>query len=307
MFENALGLVRPRQWAKSLLVLIPFILTSISAYDLLVAIVAFLSFALASSVGYVINDVVDAQSDRLHPEKKRRPIASKAVSPAQALIFAGLLFLASGVAAITVGKLFAATVMLYLALSISYSFYLKKVQVLDVVLLSLFYILRIVGGGIAIGVEASQWLLTFAFLSFLSLGFAKRSIELQLPLRPGMKVGEEDGDLKGKLPGRGYKNIDSAWSFISGISSGVVSVLVLALYLDLGRDDNNLLAVALVPIWTYWILRIWLKVGRNELDHDPIAFAIRDKVTLIIGVLMFVLLVFGENLNFLFEFWMGLR
>lgn len=304
---DLLKLMRPFQWSKSLLIFVPLLLTPGSIVNLQVAVLSFAGFATASSVGYVINDILDVKGDRIHPQKKHRPVASQAVSPAQAFIFAGFLFFVSIFIAITVGAFFTLILMLYVALSFSYSMFLKKVQVLDVIILAAFYILRIVAGAVAIGVEISQWLLTFAFLSFLSLGFAKRSVELQLTSKTGMGKGAPNADLNGNLPGRGYKNIDTDWSFISGISSGVVSVLVLALYLDLGRDDNNLLAVALVPIWTYWILRIWLKVGRNDLDHDPIAFAIRDKVTLIFGVLMFVLLVFGEDLTFFFEFWMGLR
>lgn len=96
--------------------------------------------------------------------------------------------------------------------------------------------------------------------------------------------------------------MDSSWSLVSGISSGVVAILVLALYLDFGRAEGNLLAVALVPLWTYWILRIWLKVGRDELDHDPIAFAIRDRVTIVIGLLMFVFLIFGSVIIDFFDF-----
>lgn len=297
------SLLRLEQWSKSTLVFVPFGLTLMSVNHLWLSLAAFLSFAMASSVGYVINDVIDAQSDRLHPAKKHRPVASKKVSPAQALTFAGLLFLACALLAMTVGIIFTFILMLYLTLSISYSIYLKKVQVLDVVTLSIFYILRIVAGAVAIGVEASQWLLTFAFLSFLSLGFAKRSVELQLTSKKDMGGGAVHSDFGSILPGRGYTSSDSAWSLISGISSGVVSVLVLALYLDLGMDGNNVLAVALVPMWTYWILRIWLKVSRNELNHDPMAFAIRDKVTLVIGLLMFVLLVFGEDLTVIFDSW----
>ena len=294
---------RPLQWSKSLLVFIPLLLTPGSISNFQLGVLSFIGFALASSVGYVVNDILDFESDRLHPEKKYRPVASGAVSFGQALIFAGLLFLTSLIIAIMVGAIFTLVLMFYLVLSISYSVYLKKVQVLDVVILASFYILRIVAGAVAIGVEVSQWLFTFAFLSFLSLGFAKRSVELgAIP-----KLGEV-GDLHNRipnprLPGRGYKSLDSAWSFISGISSGLVSVLVLALYLDLGRDDNNVFAFALVPIWTYWILRIWLKVGRGELRHDPIAFAIRDRVTFLVGALMFLLLIFGEDLKLILDLW----
>lgn len=114
--------------------------------------------------------------------------------------------------------------------------------------------------------------------------------------------GEADTEVDGQLPGRGYTRTDSSWSLISGISSGVVSILVLSLYLDFGRAEGNLFAVALVPLWAYWILRIWLKVGRGELDHDPIAFAIKDKVTIVIGLLMFVFLIFGLAIIDFFSF-----
>lgn len=285
-----LSLMRLRQWSKSILVFVPFLLTLEQADGLLNSFLIFISFGLASSAGYSINDVLDRDSDKLHPHKKYRPVASGTVSVKRAVGFSFFLLVISLTVAFAVNPLALFVIVSYLVLNIAYSVYLKKLAVIDVLVLSLFYILRIFAGAAAIMVEVSNWLLTFAFVAFLSLGFAKRFIELET-----MKAQNgDDSSLQQKV--RGYEFDDSNWSFVSGISLGITSSLVLALYLDLGRTSGDLIEYLIVPLWTYWILRIWLLASRKELHHDPTAFAIKDKVTWLIGGVIFALLIFGGDL-----------
>jgi 4-hydroxybenzoate polyprenyltransferase len=275
--------MRLRHWPKSLLVFIPFILTLEDLNDFGKSAIAFLSFGLASSAVYAFNDAVDKNSDILHPQKKHRPVASGVVSTRNAVIFSIFLAVASLIMAIVVNLLTLVVISLYLGSNLAYSIYLKRLPVIDLIVLSIFYILRIAAGGAAIMVELSGWLLVFGFTTFLSLAFAKRFIELQT-------FRSELGDkLNPQLSMRGYILQDANWLFVGGFSLGIVSALVLALYLDLGHSIDSSVTYIIVPLWTYWILRIWLLASRGRLHYDPTTFALRDSATWLISALIFVL------------------
>ena len=286
-----LNLMRLRQWPKSLLVFLPFLLTLEDSGDFLKSALAFLSFGIASSAVYALNDAIDKNADKLHPDKKHRPVASGLVSARNAIIFSILLAVISLAVALIVNLLTLLVIAVYLILNLAYSIYFKKLAVIDVIILSFFYILRIFAGAAAIMVEVSDWLLTFGFIVFLSLGLAKRFVEMET-------IRSEHGEgLNLGQTTRPYKLQDSTWLFITGISIGMISSLVLALYLDLGRPTANLVEYLIVPLWSYWILRIWLFASRGELHHDPTAFAIRDRATWFVGSFIFALLILGGQIS----------
>ena len=163
---------------------------------------------------------------------------------------------------------FVAYLVVYVVLTLSYSFQLKRRLLLDVLALSVLYTLRILAGGAAIGVVVSEWLLMFSLFIFLSLAFLKR-------------VGEvESAEGGARVPGPGYSAIDMQMIRVVGVSSGLISVLVLSLYISSSAVIQLYRSPAILwlmcPLLTYWIARIWVLAGRGEIRHDPLVFALLD-------------------------------
>lgn len=179
-----LQLLRPAQWIKNLFVFAALLFGNafgkaigrLSAIEL--SLLAFVVFCLASSAGYIFNDILDRHRDRLHPMKKDRPIASGAVSiPLALVMMVGLVLVAMGISFL-LPPWFWPTVAAYLVLSVAYTLFLKHRMILDVVIIAILFVLRAIGGAAAIQVEASPWLLICTFMLCLFLGFGKRRCEI---------------------------------------------------------------------------------------------------------------------------------
>ena len=175
-----LASLRPHQWTKNLVVLAPLALSKhlFEPEPLLRSVFAFVLFCGLSGVVYLVNDVADFERDRLHPSKRLRPVASGAVSRRKAMGVAVVLGCSCLAASALLGGRFAICAVLYLALNLLYSFKLKEVVILDAISVSLGFVLRAVGGAVAIGVEFSDWLLICTVLLALFLTLCKRRHEL---------------------------------------------------------------------------------------------------------------------------------
>ena len=174
--------LRPDQWTKNLIVFAALIFARrlLDPAALALASAAFLIFcALAGSV-YLVNDVSDREADRQHPQKQRRPIASGALSPATALVWAGGLSVAAVASAIALKPMFGLVSVAYLALFVWYTRLSKHIVILDVMSIAVGFVLRAVAGGVVIGVPVSDWLLVCTMLGALFLGLAKRRHEITL-------------------------------------------------------------------------------------------------------------------------------
>jgi 4-hydroxybenzoate polyprenyltransferase len=283
-----LNTMRPYQWAKNLLLFVPLILAHKVDNLALVqkAMIGFVTFSLCASAVYILNDLLDLDSDRQHPNKKYRPLASGTLSIKTGLMAA--LFL--GVTAFGISLFFFSvpfTIMLgiYVLLTTTYSFYIKKIPVLDVLILAGLYTHRILAGGIAADVPISAWLLGFSTFLFLSLAFAKRYTELRLLHLNNRKETE----------GRGYLVDDMGIIQTLGPTSGYLSVLVLALYINskeviLLYNHPSILWL-LGPCLLYWITRVWLIASRGQMNDDPIIFAIKDKMSYVVGTIIAAILI----------------
>ena len=284
---HVLRALRPHQWAKNTLVFLPLLLAQRwdewAAWSS--AALMFCAFSLAASGIYVVNDVLDREADRLHPSKKNRPFASGALSCRFGLVL-GICLLA---AALLLSGLMlppGATLLigLYGFLSLSYSLRLKRFVMVDVLVLSGLYALRILGGGFATRTPVSQWLLAFSGFFFLSLAFVKRYTELhRLSL---------DNNSTEHAIGRGYRLQDLSLVETLGPTSGYMAVLVLALYINseqMARFYANPWALWLIcPLLVYWISRIWFIAKRGELDDDPVIFALGDRISWLTALLVAV-------------------
>lgn len=272
----SLGLLalRPEQWSKNLLLAVPCLLAQVwmqPGVPTRLAL-AFLAFSVAASGTYLINDLIDLEADRGHPAKRERPFASGLLPVAWGWVGGPLLVLAGlAIAFGTSGAGFAWLLLVYVLLSLAYSLELKRRLLLDVLVLAGLYTLRLLAGGAAVGVEVSSWLLAFSLFFFLSLAFAKRLAELELP------------EVQTQRSPRPYTPIDRSAFRAFGSTSGLLSILVLALYIssDAVRSVYAQPRVLwfLCPLLLYWILRVWFLALRGQLGHDPVLFTIRDRVS----------------------------
>jgi 4-hydroxybenzoate polyprenyltransferase/phosphoserine phosphatase len=279
---------RLHQWVKNALIFLPALLAhSIFKSDIvLLSALAFVAFGLCASSVYIVNDLLDLDSDRRHPRKRNRPFASGALSARSGLVFA-LLLLAGAIAiAALVGWQFSAVLAGYYALTWAYSVRLKRAAIVDVMTLAALYTIRIIAGAAATGIPPSFWLLALSIFAFMSLGVVKRYTELYDAAKAGTAGGH----------GRGYSATDLPLLLSLGTAAGFCSVVVMALYIN--SADSQLLyahkrALWLVcPLMLYWICRVWLLTARGQMPDDPVVFAMRDRISLVsfalIGLIVMV-------------------
>jgi 4-hydroxybenzoate polyprenyltransferase/phosphoserine phosphatase len=280
--RDYLSALRPEHWLKNLLVFIPVLAAHLFLTPVLLArtVVAFLAFCCCASAGYLINDLLDLQADRRHPQKRLRPFASGRLPLAYALVMAPALALLGCVLAGMISGPLLGFLLLYFALTLSYSIELKRVALLDILVLTSLYTLRIVAGAAAIAVWPSVWLLGFSMFLFTSLAFVKRYAELVI-----MRGIEGD-----HATARGYELSDAELLASKGTASGYAAVLVLALYIASGAvkaDYSRHELIWLVcPLLLYWLGYLWLIAHRGKMFHDPLVFALRDRTSRILVLLM---------------------
>lgn len=271
--------MRPHQWAKNLLVFLPMLLAQhADAERAGHAFLAFASFCACASAVYIMNDLADLAADRKHPRKRYRPVASGALSRPASIVTILVLLVAAFALAWSVDRACLTILAIYVAINVAYSGFLRSQPLVDVIVLSAMYGLRLAMGAAATHTPLSPWLLAFALFFFTSLAFAKRYVELRHV---------EDTE-PGEASCRGYARGDSAMVASLGVASGYVSVLVLALYMN--SDQMHALYGEGGPLWglcplmLYWLSRVWLLARRGELHDDPVQFAFTDRVSLLVGV-----------------------
>lgn len=273
---------RSHQWLKNLLVFLPLVLAHQvgNATALVQAGIAFIVFGLAASSVYIWNDLMDLDNDRAHLRKRSRPFAAGQLPIQSGLLLAPLLVAASLMAAATFLPLrFGLVLLVYLVATTLYSHWLKRVVLVDVLVLAGLYALRILAGSAATGVPISEWLITFSIFLFFSLALAKRCAELNA-------IQSSDG---AQAHGRSYAIGDAQFVEVLGAVAGYMAVLVMALYIN-GPHVKELYARpevlwGITPLLLYWISRVWLLTHRGQLSEDPILFALRDGPSYVVGVL----------------------
>ncbi len=290
--------IRIHQWAKNTLVFLPLLLAHDRAPNVVVAsIVAFLSLSFCASATYLINDLLDIEADRRHPRKRNRPFAAGDLSPFAGVVVIGTFFVIAVLLALALPHIYAALpgvggehqalwgsyrflewLGLYTATTLAYSFYLKRLALVDVLVLSGLYTVRILAGSAATAIDVSAWLAAFSIFFFLSLAFVKRFAELELMVKGGQT----------KASGRGYGTDDMEQLRSFGTSSAFASVVVLTMYIS--GLANRLYAHParlwlLVPVVILWLCRVWLRASRGLLHEDPVVYAITDKTSWLLGVI----------------------
>lgn len=278
--------IRAYQWLKNLLIFIPIITShSFNSLNLmLLTINAFFAFSMIASSGYIVNDLLDLNSDRIHPRKRFRPFASGRLSIRSGVALFLILFSVGVFVASRLNYPFFITILIYFITSLSYSLYFKKIALYDVFILALLYSIRVIAGGLVSDISISFWLIAFSTFLFLSLAFVKRYSEL-------MNI-KTNTDLKER--GREYFVSDLNLLQIMGIVSGFMSVVVFALYIDspevirLYTHPQILWGISL--LFLFWISRIWIITNRGEMTDDPILFAVKDVKSYFIFIMIGVML-----------------
>jgi 4-hydroxybenzoate polyprenyltransferase len=275
--------LRLHQWLKNLLIFVPLLVSHrLGTSDSLVAgLVGFVLFGLCASSAYVLNDLLDLASDRQHPSKRQRPIAAGQISIAAGAVAFPILLLCGVAGAYWILPWqFTGAMATYYAVTVTYSVWLKRFMVVDVVTLAMLYTLRIIAGTLLFQLVLTFWMLAFSMFIFLSLALVKRHTEL-LDAR---NKGERDRPSR-----RGYYASDLYMISSLGAASGYLSVMVLALYI---QDPNTAVLYRYpriiwlaCPLLLYWISRVWMMTHRGEMHDDPVVFAVRDRVSLVVGSL----------------------
>ncbi len=285
-FPSLWRALRPHQWIKNGLLFIPLILAHrVNDLHLLEhAVIAFICFSLTASSVYLLNDLLDLESDRKHANKRYRPLASGELPIQLGLLIMPTLLVLAILIAHLLPVDFVAVLGIYWSLTLLYSFVLKRLFLLDVVILSGLYTLRLVAGATAVHVQASPWLLAFSTSLFLGLAIMKRVIEL---------VNREDSN-KESLPGRAYSNKHLKFLSALGVMASMLSVLIFAFYID--AEETKMLYSTPLVLWpicgllSLILFRIWCFAIEGELQDDPVLFAVSDRPSQVATVLMFAIL-----------------
>jgi 4-hydroxybenzoate polyprenyltransferase len=274
MVSAILAQLRLHQWTKNLLLLLPMLLAhQVTVWGHWVTLAAaMLAFSLTASAIYTVNDLADREADAQHPTKRKRPIPSGRLSPAFAVVLILTLLTGSAVvAALFTPMPFIIWLVVYVVTTTLYSTWLRRVVLLDVLLLGGLYSLRILAGGAAVDVAVSPWLLAFSLFLFSSLAFLKRYAELRDTV-------EREGRT---VSGRGYHVGDADLVLILGPSLGFLAVLVFVLYLNspevVRLYAHPIRLWSMVPVMLYWVARFWLLAHRGQMHEDPVLFAVRDR------------------------------
>ena len=300
VLKSWLRAIRLHQWAKNTLIFVPLLLAhQWNPATFVGAAAAFLSFGMCASATYIINDLLDVETDRRHLRKRTRPFAAGDLSPITGVMMVVLLMIASLALAIALPRIvdampgsyalvkpykFLEWLGLYTVTTLTYSLYLKRKLLLDVFVLSGLYTVRILAGSAATGVPVSAWLAGFSVFFFLSLAFVKRFSELESLRERGKTVSN----------GRGYFVTDLEQLRALGTGAAYAAVVVMTFYIS-NPETNSLYSHPIrlwlmVPVLLLWLSQVWMLASRGEMHDDPVVFAITDKRSLLLGVLMAVVI-----------------
>jgi 4-hydroxybenzoate polyprenyltransferase len=282
--------LRAHQWIKNLLVFLPVL----AAHEIgnpaatLASLLAFVAFNACASSVYLLNDLLDLPADRRHRSKRNRPFAAGTLPLEQGVVLIPLLLVIALLVSLALPPTFVLVLLLYYLITTAYSFKLKRVMMLDVVILAGLYTIRVVAGSAATEIPLTYWLFAFSMFIFLSLALVKRYTEL---------IALRDSGAGETAEGRGYEIGDLEILSSLGTASGYLAVLVLALYISsaevqlLYHDPVWLWGAC--PILLYWISRMWIITHRGGMTDDPIVFAVKDRNSLLCGLLVLSLMTWG--------------
>lgn len=275
--QNIRGLLvemRPQEWSKNLLVFsgVIFSKSLTDPHNILLSLLGFGVFCAASSAIYLFNDLCDVRADREHPVKCLRPLASGSLNINIARAGMVALFAVAAVGSLMLSHAFAVIIAIYLAASLAYSLKLKHVVILDVVIISIGFVLRAISGAVLIEVEVSEWLILCTSMVALLVGFGKRRHELAL-------LQGSAGDHRASLNDYSIDFLDSIMAICSG-----AALITYALYTradeTVARVGSHAMLIT-IPFVVYGIFRYLFLIHRRGEGGDPVQILFRDRATLL--------------------------
>ena len=277
--------LRIYQWLKNIIIFLPLVaFHDFTSHNFTILLTIFFLFSFLVSGTYIINDIFDFKNDLKHKIKKFRPIASSRISKKEGFFVSFVLIFSSLIICyynFNIEILF--IFFSYLILSVSYSKFIKKIPILDILILTTFYLIRLLLGGIVLDISISVWLFTFCFFIFLPLCCIKRIVELKKFNKKNI---------------RGYNKTDIPFLNNISISSSLLSAVVILLYGESNNFQiyyNNtyfLFFTSLIII--FWLLRANWLANRGKISHDPVLFAIKDKLTYLLLIIVSVLFILNS-------------
>jgi 4-hydroxybenzoate polyprenyltransferase/phosphoserine phosphatase len=273
--------IRVHQWAKNILIFLPLLLAhNFHVRAWLLTALAFACFSLAASATYIVNDLLDLETDRRHPRKCKRPFASGDLSAVQGLAISAIFLATALLGTRFLPVEFLGWLLLYLVSTLTYSTLLKRIPLVDVLLLSGLYTLRLLAGGAATHTPISPWMAGFSVFFFLSLAIVKRFAELQNLRSSALQPRN----------GLGYRLSDLEQLRSFGTASAYSAVVIFALYIS-SQTTNPLYHHAnrlwlMLPLMIFWVSRAWLLASRGELNEDPVVWAVTDRASLLLGLVL---------------------
>ncbi len=282
--------LRLHQWAKNLLIFLAVLLGGDIIGDLPVSILAFLTFGLVASATYLLNDMLDLPHDRLHRSKRWRPLAAGALPLRQGMIAIGVLGVAASILLLFLPGPFALVTGLYLVVTLAYSAHIKQRIMLDVFTLAGLFTIRIGAGIAAVHHPLTPWLMAFSMFFFLSLACVKRYSECLLMEAEGLQ----------SVPGRAYRPGDMPWLMAMGAASGFSAMSTFFLFLV---ETGSPILLYPSPQWMwliciilgYWICRAWALAVRGLMNDDPVLFAMKDRLSLMLAGVTAVLVLLARS------------
>lgn len=272
-WKDLLRALRPHQWIKNVLLLLPFIAAQrTDFYGIEVIFFAMIAFSFAASSIYIINDLLDLDADRQHERKCKRPFAAGTVPIKVGMITSVLLGITALTIASTLGWKMLGIIAVYMSLSLSYSVYLKALRWVDIWVLATLYTLRVVAGAIAASVAASGWFIAFLFPVFMSLGCVKRMTELARTKADG------------RVPGRAYAKVDRPDLMNMAVMAALFGNVIFLTYTYSETAQELYVGIwelrwCVIPI-SAWMVRMITTGWAGSQNYDPIVFAMRDRIGL---------------------------
>jgi 4-hydroxybenzoate polyprenyltransferase len=273
--------LRPQQWAKNALVLVPVVLgwRDVTPASIATTLAMMALLCMVASLTYLVNDMADLSSDRKHWSKRRRPFASGAIPVRDGLLAVGTLLPLACMCGLWISPLAGICLIFYVVVTLGYSFGWKRIPLFDTFIIALLFTIRILIGIAAAKLAPSAWLLTFSMFFFFSLALAKRHTEILRSVEHEIET----------LEGRGYHVSDESLTLTFGISSSMASIVIVVIYLV---EEVFARAIYRTPAWLWvapisiflFTCRIWILSHRGKMTDDPVAFALRDRVSLGLGL-----------------------
>ena len=301
MALELLSAMRPRQWAKNVFVVAPLVFAHQLGDPRVLgrALLAFAAFSLVASAVYLFNDIRDREEDRHHPRKRDRPIAAGRLPLSAAALAAILLAAASLAMGLALGGSFVTILAVYMAANLGYSLGLKRVVILDVMVLSVGFVLRVMAGGVAVGVEVSAWLILCTSFLALFLAFSKRRHELIL-------LAEEASEQRQVLSHYGSVFLDQ---MINVVTAGtVVAYAVWAISPETVEKFGTRDLIFTMPFVLFGIFRYLYLIYQHSSDRNPTEAILGDKpflINILLWVASVVWVIYGRQLAELFNIGWG--